>query len=583
MRIFPHSLRSLALTCLLFAGYFAAAQSTPPPVLFFSDLISGPASGNSDTTFSATGGVYVTLYGNFLDNFTAAQLNGSSCLTVVSNPKAWMWYERMVVKLGTTCTSGNFAVTTAGGTSNGIPFTVRSGNILYVSTTGNDTTGTGTFSSPWATLVHAHLAMAAGDTVYGENGSTAIVDDGTGWSTCFQLAGNAGTSGNPKAIVAYPGATVSIGSTAAGVCTGIRSTGQGSDYWVFAELQLGGGGITINPYGDIDWRIIGNTATCPNAGVTDQAGCVDLGGQQSYSSTTHLYRVYGNDIEHAATNNPPGSVTGLYHGFYLSEFHNDVQIGWNTIAYVMGGRCFQLNVNDGPGDYDIHIHDNVIHDCPEDGIVSTTVNPSLGTVEIYNNIIYNAGQGPNSSDGGGAWNCMTLEGYENTGVTGESGNYLVYNNTMYGCGTISNPNDGFGETGIFMFADGNTSTKGAVLTNNILYSTISTANYFSTDGSPAHVSGTKNNFFGNGTPPAGSTITSSLNSNPGFLNTSTPDLHLSSSSSPMIGAGSTSQVSTYDHDGRIRPSPPSIGAYEYSSGTTSGTPNPPTNLSATVQ
>src|SRR5580698_7902704 len=121
MRIIPHFLKYLALLCLLFVGYFATAQSTPP-VLFFSDLISGPASGNSDTTFSATGGVYVTLYGKFLDKPTAVQLNGSSCLTTVSNPKAWMWYERMVVELGTGCTSGNFTVTTASGTSNGIAF-----------------------------------------------------------------------------------------------------------------------------------------------------------------------------------------------------------------------------------------------------------------------------------------------------------------------------------------------------------------------------------------------------------------------------------------------------------------------------
>ena len=85
-------------------------------------------------------------------------------------------------------------------------------------------------------------------------------------------------------------------------------------------------------------------------------------------------------------------MTGLYHGFYLSEFHNDVNIGWNTIAFVMGGGdFFQLNVNDGPGDYDIHIHDNVIHDCPEDGIVSTTVDQLLGGINL-DNAIYKAEQ-----------------------------------------------------------------------------------------------------------------------------------------------------------------------------------------------
>src|SRR6266478_8507173 len=69
----------------------------PAPVLFFSDLTSGPAIGNSDNTYSANGGAYVTLYGNFLASPTVT-LNGANCLTVVSQPTVWMWYQRMVVK-----------------------------------------------------------------------------------------------------------------------------------------------------------------------------------------------------------------------------------------------------------------------------------------------------------------------------------------------------------------------------------------------------------------------------------------------------------------------------------------------------
>lgn len=543
---------------------FALKPTTSdPPVLFYSDIIAGPASGNTDTTFSATGGVYVTLYGNFLDAFTSIQLNNSSCLTVVSNPTSWMWYERMVVKLGTTCTTGNFSITTAAGTSNGVPFTVRSGNIYYAAGSGNDSTGTGTFQSPWKTLVHAHVTMAAGDTVYGETGSDSTADDGTGWSTCFQLNNNAGTSGNSKAIIGYPGESVTIGNVTNGVCTGIRSTGQGSDYWVFAELQLKGDTVAINPYGDIDWRIIGNDLTCPFG--NDQAGCMDLGGQPSYAATTHMYRVYGNNVHNAGTSNTPGSVTTLYHGVYLSEFHNDVDFGWNTVAFVMGGRCFQLNVNDSSGDYDIHIHDNTIHDCPEDGIVSTTVDPVNGTVEFYNNIIYNAGQGPNPEDGGGAWTCINAEGYENTGITGESGFYHIYHNTLYGCGTISAPNDGPGETGIFMWNPGNTVTKGVIFNNNILGSL--GQNYYPTDSTPAGLtSGSNNMYFGDGNAPAGTSLTNPVNANPGFVNASGGDFHLSASNSAANGAGTSSVTTTYDHDGRIRPNPPSIGALEFASG-----------------
>lgn len=542
------------------ASVVFALKPSAAPVLFFSDLVAGPASGNSDTTFSATGGAYVTLYGNFLDSPTAVQLNGSSCLTTVSAPTAWMWYERMVVKLGTGCTSGNFTVTTSAGTSNGIPFTVRSGNIFYVSTTGSDAAA-GTFSAPWLTLLHARDTITAGATVYAENGVAATVDDGTGWNTCFLLDANAGTSGNSKAIVAYPGATATIGNVTHNLCTGIRSKGTGSNFWVFAELQLKGSSSAVNSYNDQDWRLVGNDMTCPNGDPLDQAGCLDPGGDGS--ANTFNYRIFGNNIHHAATNNTPGTVTTLYHGVYISEFHHDLDFGWNTVAFVMGGRCIQQHVNVGPGDYDLHVHDNVIHDCPEDGIVSTTTSPSLGTVEFYNNVIYNAGIGPNPIDGGGGWNCMNIQGYYNTTV--ETGTIHVYNNTFYGCGTITNPNDGNGERGNFLWAKGNSTGKFLDYHNNISY-VAGAPNYFASDSDTGNVSGANNLFFGNGTPSIAG-LTGNVVADPSFVSTSAPDFHLLSSGSPANGAGTTTvPVPLLDHDGLTRPSPPAIGAYEFQSG-----------------
>lgn len=547
-----------------FGSVTFALKPTPTnaPALFFSDLIAGPASGNSDTTFSATGGVYVTLYGNFLDSPTAVQLNGASCLTTVSAPSAWMWYERMVVKLGTGCTSGNFTVTTTAGTSNGIPFTVRSGNIYYTKTTGNDSTGTGSFTNPWATVIKAHNTIAAGDTIYAGTGTGSTADDGTGWGTCMLLDANAGTSGNSKALLAYPGATVNMGNATGGVCdTGIRSKGTGSNFWVFGELAMAGTDTSINAYDDQDWRIVGNTMTCPNADVGAQAGCLDPGGDGA--ANTFNYRIFGNNIHHAATNNTPGTVTTLYHGVYISEFHHDLDFGWNTVAFVMGGRCIQQHVNVGPGDYDLHVHDNVIHDCPEDGIVSTTTSPSLGTVEFYNNVIYNAGIGPNPIDGGGGWNCMNIQGYYNTTV--ETGTIHVYNNTFYGCGTITNPNDGNGERGNFLWAKGNSTGKFLDYHNNISY-VAGAPNYFASDSDTGNVSGANNLFFGNGTPSIAG-LTGNVVANPSFVSTSTPDFHLSSSGSPANGVGTTTvPVPLLDHDGLTRPSPPAIGAYEFQSG-----------------
>jgi hypothetical protein len=98
--------------------------------------------------------------------------------------------------------------------------------------------------------------------------------------------------------------------------------------------------------------------------------------------------------------------------------------------------------------------------------------------------------------------------------------------------------------------------------------------------------------YGSGVPTFTTIVTNSLNSNPQVVNAAGFDFHLQSNS-PAIGAGlhtikdqpggHSVTAPLYDFDGRVRPNPPSIGAYEYGSGTVTPPPNPPTNLNATVQ
>src|SRR5262249_42440211 len=116
-----------------------------------------------------------------------------------------------------------------------------------------------------------------------------------------------------------------------------------------------------------------------------------------------------------------------------------------TVAYVSGCRGIQIHstpVYSGPptdptgmNQYDISIHDNLIHDTQCDGIVLATVDPSKGKVEVYNNIIYSAGKGPLPPDQGGNFACVYVSGDTNNGTPG-SGTVEVYNNTMYDCGGL---------------------------------------------------------------------------------------------------------------------------------------------------
>ena len=102
-----------------------------------------------------------------------------------------------------------------------LPFTVSTGSIYFVSTSGSDN-NPGTFAAPWATLLNARNAMQPGDITYAMDGVSQSTDDGTGWDSAFLLSGGGqgnwcSASGSPRALAAYPGASVTIGNATGGL------------------------------------------------------------------------------------------------------------------------------------------------------------------------------------------------------------------------------------------------------------------------------------------------------------------------------------------------------------------------------
>jgi hypothetical protein len=542
-------------------------SQTLPPVVFYSDLDSGPGSGGP-----SGGGAIVNVYGK---GFGASQ--GSSFVSIGgAQALAYLqWSDTNVAfQLGGSAATGNLTVTTPNGTSNGVPFTVRAGNIYFVSTSGNDNNA-GSYSAPWATLLHARDSMQPGDITYALNGVSQTTDDDSGWNACLTLdgsAGQSGTAGLPMAMVAYPGATATIGNvnfTAGGGCdSGIRAKGNGENYWTFAGFVLRGGVQAMNPYSEVGWRIIANDMSCPNG--NDETGCLDI----QFGVTTYAY---GNTIHDVATNLSPGSVTALYQGVYISGHNTGLQFGWNTVERVQGCRGIQQNVNSGEGgsSYDLHIHDNVIHDTQCDGIVMTTVNPAQGTVELYNNLIYNAGTGPNNSDGTGDWSCMYLGGWS---FATESGTIQVYNNTMFNCGTFANPPYSGSNAG-FQWDSGGNPNKSVQLTDNIIYAASGVPYLLIFEGTSetqcsgncSAVTGTNNLFYNNGAPPADSYLTATVNANPLFVSTTIPDFHLQAGSPAANGGATTPDVRDFDGVPLPQGSAYPIGAYAYPLGVTSPT------------
>jgi len=577
-------LMAFKLLCMLALASPVQAQA---PVLFFSDITSGPNTGGENGN-----GAYVTIYGNY---FGASQ--GSSTVTAgggtMVNCKiwdgAWLWYRKIACQLGPGATSGNLAVTVNGLSSNELPFTITQGNIYFVSAAGSDN-NPGTFVSPWSTLLNARNVMQPGDVTYAMDGVSQASDDGTGWDSALLLSGGGqgnwcSASGPPRAMLAYPGATVTIGNPAGGSPDfGLRTSDCQGNY-VFGGIAFRGQ-APAQPGSGANYRFTGSDITCPDTLGGGGGACFGT------SQASYIY-FYGNHVYNAGAVN----ASALFQGVYFSTDSNYIDMGWNLVEHIHGCRGVQVHSSPlgsggaadptGHDQYSISIHDNTIHDTQCDGIIVDTVDPSLGSVSVYNNVIYNAGEGPGNPEGSGGWNCINIPGSTENGPNG-SGTVEIFNNTLFACGTFTSPPYSSDNSGI---AENGDESEGAPAIyvhsrNNLIYS-VDTALYpagipyftiwnpvtgglcASTDICP-WLYGTNNLLYGGGSPVTDLTeIAESLSIDPRVVSTSLPDLHLTTGSPAAQAGAGIGGMSVFgidntrrDHDGLPRPAIPAIGAYE---------------------
>jgi hypothetical protein len=581
MKVFK-TLSQWMTVALLFSAMSLVAQAQQPQI-FFSDIESGPNVGGQNGN-----GSFVTIWGK---GFGAAQ--GTSTITVGGGAVAAyeVWSDgKVTFQLGSGATTGSIVVNVAAsGASNGLLFTVRAGNIFFVSTTGADTNA-GSFTAPWKTILKAKNTMAAGDIAYIENGVSQTTEDNfTAYiSMDNNGASNSGTATAPKALIAYPNATVTVG-VAGGLAYGIRTPNIGTheDYWVFSQLHIVGGTQAMD-VGGTGWRIIGNEMQCPGADA--EVGCFEM-------SDGNQVKFYGNEIHNAGIN-PTSSK--FYHAVYFSTDSNHIDVGWNHIHDNFTCRALQFHSSPlcsptcGAGDttgfnqYDLHVHDNLIHGDNCNGINFATVDPSKGTVEAYNNVVYNVGR-MDPLQLGASFSCIYLANITNNGAAG-GGTVNVFNNTLSDC-AANNSANAQGSRGAFGVASGASTTLIMNLRNNVAYQN---AGEIYIDGVTAQITGDHNLWFGIGAAPT--RTTNNLNVDPLLANRAGSDFHLTSTS-PAKDAGVTmlsnnsftSNLGTTprDKDGVGRPQGTAfdMGAYEFFVGgtTTPPTENPPPNVRVTVR
>jgi hypothetical protein len=554
---------------LLFFFFLGVSQVLPAqvpantsPRIFFSDLESGPNTGGQKSH-----GAWVTIWGK---GFGATRDN--STVTIGGGPAAEypIWTDtKITFQLGPAAKSGPMVVNLKGksgsGASNGLPFTVRAGKIYFVAANGSDWRN-GSFQSPWKTITYAKDRMSAGDVSYIKDGVAQTSEDHfTAYLSMDRNGGsNSGKAGAPKALVAYPGARVTIGK-AHGLDYGIRTPNIASraDYWVISQLHIIGGKQAID-VGGTGWKIVGNDIECP--GGDGQVGCVE-------ASQASGIKFYGNEVHNAGA----GPVASkFYHAVYFSTDSNHIDMGWNHIHDNFTCRAVQFHSSPlcrpncgardqtGHNQFDLHVHDNLIHGDSCNGINFATVDPSKGAVEAYNNVIYHVGVA-DPKDGGGAFSCIYVAGITNTGPVG-TGTVEVFNNTLYDCAANRSRNSD-GSRGAFSVGGGAGLTMR--LRNNIVYQLPGEV-YI--DGNKAQITGEKNLWFGAGNGPG--QTSGNINADPLFVDLGKFDFHLRGAG-PAHDAGTTvlpnnpfvvSKGGAADKDGVSRPQGKAfdLGAYESS-------------------
>jgi hypothetical protein len=275
----------------------------------------------------------------------------------------------------------------------------------YVSTTGNDSSGTGTLANPWQTIQHGIDQLSAGSTLYVRGGM---------YNEIVTIS-SSGTAGNPKTIKAYTGETAILDGT------GLADPG----YLVGMILLENASYVTVdglelrnNPWGHglLVWSTHGNTGiTLMNLNAHHNAlGGIVVSAWSQPSPITNVV-IDGCDV---------------HHNFNVPGPHGDENI---SLLNVVGFEIKNNHVHDSydkegidtkNGSMNGTIHDNEVSDSrspKEDvGIYVDGFDQTQSNISVYNNKVDGWGLGI----GGG---CET-GGYAQLGIHYYSN--LVYDNTV---------------------------------------------------------------------------------------------------------------------------------------------------------
>lgn len=442
------------------------------PVIFYSDLNSGPATGGENNL-----GVYVTITGR---RFGATQ--GASTITLGGGAvtvKSWS-DSRIVFQPGPAGVTGPISVAVGGTPSvcveaGNCDFAVRPGNIYCISNQGSNSNN-GKFTSEsggtgcWKTLAYSIPRLNAGDTMYFGAGATDTYQqeplDIVGGKSFFSrgdiylittLGVHNGTAANPIAIVGYPGNSATIGGPDGTKYPMQAIQSYHINYWTVANLTLIGSNYAVNNGNVValtgkGHRFVNLDIQLPMAPQSYE-GALNPNLTGAVEGEGIVNRFYGLYIHNVNIGGTPGDTTGeaSKHSalIYQGTDGNEQEFAWSvfdgTPQNGLGGinRCYHNHSSPGTSTgnpiWGVHFHDNILRGCPGNTL-DATVDPGRGSgVEFYNNIIYHTGTCENwvGYTRGYSVFLFTLSSQADYNWLPQSGKVKFYNNTIYDLNSCS--------------------------------------------------------------------------------------------------------------------------------------------------
>ena len=561
-------MNSVLITLMLAISAVAVAA---PPVLHFSDITSGSKTGLGDGLGS---GAIVTVWGNnlgylqgtskvYIGNEEAAHVYywGKADGSKAAGPADLDTYHKMQTisfSIPATVADGdvNIHVEVNGQPSNNLPFTVRTGNIYFVSPGGEDSVDNdGSWSSPWKTL--NYIGNGAGNRL--QAGNIIYATDGVTENTTFAVRYMKATAETPYAVIAYPGAKVIINAPSG---AGIGNHIVDSTYWHFSKLKITTNSTGIGTFKGM--RAIANEITnYPDGCANGQSGAISGASMGAESSSGII--ALGNYIHDFGCD----TTSKLHHVFYISNRGGtpleSFELGWNHLSDNKAHHALHIFDEGVCGDFTgtLKVHNNAVINQVgvAVGVASGAYNPPCLTmpVEIYNNLFVNVGMEIPTCSGHN--NAISLTRKETLS------HVKIYNNTLVGYGEPGN--------GVAVYVQGNGHTDwnfGGTweFVNNIVVDTHDRPYQHDQYWKAADIKG--NNLWFNGgdatpaAPPSWDTLP--LSSEPLFSDTSNHRFDLTANSPAKESGRDLSPTVTLDMKGRPRSLvSPSIGALQYHDGT----------------